>query len=258
MKNTILSEKDIKLMEKTILQYGRIVRIQSLMQVFQKVYSRAAAHNRIGLLAKLGWFRRLKQGLYVIVDSLSGRFHNDISLIKISNVLMKDSYVSLSYALNYYQMFDQYGKIVTAVTNKKNKKFIFDDFTFQFSKVKKPMYFGFSEKLESGQKIIIADAEKALIDYLYLDKSFGSACLVYEKIKDHHQNLDLNKLQEYAIKCGATIIRKIGFMLDSLKLNSDLLYLAVKHNRGISRFTKESILFNAKWRIYYDDRITGY
>ena len=257
MKNTILSEKDVLLMEKTILQYGRIVRIESLMQVFQQAYSKAAAHNRIGLLSKLGWLRRLKQGLYVIVDTLSGRFHNDISLIKISNTLMEDSYVSLSYALNYYQMFDQYGKTVTAITDKKTKKFIFDDFTFQYSKVKKSMYFGFSEKIENSQKIRIADAEKALIDYLYLDKSFGSASLVFEKMKNHHQSLDLIKLQKYAIKSVITVIRKIGFMLDGLKLNSDTLRMAVMHNRGISRFTKESKLFNAKWRIYYDDRIIG-
>ena len=103
----------------------------------------------------------------------------------------------------------------------------------------------------------IADEEKALIDYLYLDKSFGSASLVFEKLRDYHQELNLKKLQEYALRSDTTIQREIGFMLDELKLDSGLLYHAIENNRGASRFTKESRLFNAKWRLYYDDRIIG-
>ena len=119
------------------------------------------------------------------------------------------------------------------------------------------MYFGFTEKLENGKKIHIAEAEKALIDYLYLDNSFASASLVFEKLRDYHQEIDLNKLQTYAVKSGITIQRKIGFMLDQLKLDSSKIHLAVHANRGISKFTRDSKLFNAKWRIYYDDRIIG-
>ena len=63
MKNTILSEKDIKLIEKAILKYGRIVTVNNLMSVFQEDYSASSAHNRISLLALSGWLRRIKRGL---------------------------------------------------------------------------------------------------------------------------------------------------------------------------------------------------
>jgi predicted transcriptional regulator of viral defense system len=132
-----------------------------------------------------------------------------------------------------------------------------DNYTFTFSKVKKDMYFGFSEKMENGKLVRIADAEKALIDYLYLDKSFGSACLVFEKLRDHYQELDLEKLQEYALRSNTTIQREIGFLLDQLKLDSGLIYQTVRNNRGASHFTKNSKTFNAKWRLYYDNRIIG-
>ena len=67
--------------------------------------------------------------------------------------------------------------------------------------------------------------------------------------------LDLNKLQSYAEKFGLTMIRKVGFMLDTLNLNSDLCYKDLGKNLGNSRFGSEAKIFNAKWRLYYDDRI---
>lgn len=257
MKNTILSEKDAKLIEKAIIQHGRILDIRELLVIFKNEYTTASAYKRINLLAKAGWFKRIKRGLYLVINSLTARSQIDVSLLSIANVLVKESYVSLSHALNYYQMFDQYANSVVSISSKGNKKYLLDNYLFVFSKVKKEMFFGFSEKIENGKFVRIADAEKALIDYLYLDKSFGSASLVFEKLRDYHQELDLKKLQEYALRSGFTIKREVGFMLDELKLDSGLIYQAIKNNRGASRFTKESKLFNAKWRLYYDGRVIG-
>ena len=257
MKSTILSEKDARLIEKAILQYGRILSIHDLMGIFQREYSKASAHNRINLLARAGWFRRLKQGLYLIVDSLTARSEIDVSLLGIANVLVESSYISLSHALNYYQLFDQHSTTVVSITTKDSKKYLFDGYTFRYSKVKQDMYFGFTEKIVNGKKVRLAEAEKALIDYLYLDKSFGSASLVFEKLRDHHQELNLSKLQKYARRSGLTIGRKIGFMLDQLNFDSAFLHGTAKNNRGVSRFTADSKLFNAKWRLYYDHRIIG-
>lgn len=257
MKSTILSEKDSQLIKKAILKYGRILDINDLMTVFQEEYSKASAHNRINLLSRAGWFRRLKQGLYFIIDSLTARSEVDVSLLSIANALMMDSYVSLSYALNYYQLFDQYSTTVTSVTTKENKKYLFDNYIFRYSRVKQDMYFGFTEKIIDGKKVRLAEAEKALIDYLYLDKSFESASLVFEKLRDHAQDLDLKKLQGYASSSGLSTARKIGFMLDQLSIDSAPLYRIVQKNRGVSRFAAGSKSFSAKWRLYYDARIIG-
>jgi predicted transcriptional regulator of viral defense system len=255
MKNTILSENDAKLIEKAIIQYGRILLFSDLKGIFTEQYTKESAKNRITQLAKSGWFRRIKRGLYLIVDSLSARSQNDSSLYIIANALESVSYVSLSHALNYYQMFDQYDRIITSITTKYSKKYDFDNHTYNFSKIKKNLYFGFVEKRENGKIVRIAEAEKALLDYLYLESSFAVASLVFEKIKEHHMELDLNKLQTYSEKFGLTMVRKVGFMLDTLNLNSDLCYKALGKNLGNSRLGSETKVFNAKWRLYYDDRI---
>ncbi len=255
MKNTILSEKDANLISQSIIKYGRILDIKKLMTIFSIEYSASAAHNRINKLVRSGWLMRIRQGLYLIIDNLSARDQNDISLIRIANVLDHNSYVSLAYALNYHQLFDQYSRTVISISDKINKKYNFDGHLYQFSKVKKEMYFGFTEELDDGKIIKIAEAEKALIDYLYLDNSFFSASLVFEKLRDNYQMLDLDKLQVYAARAGTTISRKIGFLLDAAAIDSTRLYQSLKNKKGFNRFTSESKLFNAKWRIYYDERI---
>jgi predicted transcriptional regulator of viral defense system len=255
MKNTILSEKDVNSLSQAIVKYGRILDIKKLKSIFLTEYTASSAHNRINKLVRSGWLMRIKQGLYLIINNLSTREQNDISLMRIANALDGDSYISLAYALNYHQLFDQYSKTIMSVSKKTNKKYRFDGHLYKFSKIKKEMYFGFTEERDDGKMIKIAEAEKALIDYLYFDKSFAGASLVFEKLHDNYQMLDLDKLQDYAARAGTAISRKIGFLLDSASVDSAKLYKSLKNKKGFNRFTSESKLFNAKWRIYYDDRI---
>lgn len=146
MKTTILTEKDTNLIEQIILKYGRIVGIDDLMTIFRIEYSNLSAHNRIQKLTKAGWLKRIKRGLYLVIENLSSRFQNDNSLMLIANALNKSSYISLSYALNYYHMFDQYSKTIVSVTTADSKKYIFDDFVFKFAKVKENMFLVFPKR----------------------------------------------------------------------------------------------------------------
>ena len=258
MKNTILSEKDTKLIEAIILRYGRIVSTTDLLSLFSSEYNLASSYNRIQFLAKTGWLKRIRNGLYIVNDSISGRFQNELSLIAISHALQPESYISLAYALYYHQMFDQLTKTVVAITSKESKKYLFDDYTMKFTKVKGDLFFGFEEKNESGYDVNVAEVEKAFIDYLYLDKSFSSASLVFEKLQAFKKDIDFKKLQQYASRIGITMVRKIGFLLDQLEMDTHKLYAGIHNNNmGFSKFTADSKRFNAKWRIYYDDKIIG-
>ncbi len=256
MKNTILSKKDADLIEKAIVKHGRILTTAKLIGIFKEEYSHTSAHNRINRMAKAGWLKRIKQGLYLVTDSILARSHSGVSAYSIANSLEENSYVSLSYALNYYQMYDQYEKTVTSITKGKSKKYIFEGHTYVFSKVKTDLYFGFVQKRKDGKLVKIAEAEKALVDYLYLNQDFSGGSIVFEKIKKHHRDIDLVKLQEYAARTSTTVLRKIGLMLDSLNLDSEKAFSLLKEgNKGVSFLTSGADNFNAKWRIYYDDRI---
>ncbi len=256
MKNTILSEKDAEIIEEVILKFGRIVSTNNLMKVFTNKYSKASAHNRIQTLYKAGWFLRIKKGLYLIIDNLSSRSLNDSSIFLIAQGINKNSYVSLHSALNYHQIFDQYSDSTSLINLAISKKFNFQNNEIKFIKISKKYYFGFETVRIDGKLVQVATKEKALLDYLYLEKDFYSASLVFEKIKNHKNEINFIKLENFALKYGATIRRKLGFLLDNININTDNLLLSLKNQKGFSRFTKESKNFNAKWRLYYDDRIT--
>ena len=79
--------------------------------------------------------------------------------------------------------------------------------------------------------------------------------MIREKLSEFSTEFDFEKLIEYATQTNSqTVIKSLGVILDFLKQNSDSLARHIKKT-GYSKLTKESKLFNAKWRIYYDDRI---
>ncbi|MCF7820612.1 MAG: hypothetical protein K9M44_04050 [Candidatus Pacebacteria bacterium] len=255
MKNTILSAKDAKIIEKIILKFGRIVSTENLMEIFTEEYSKFSAYNRIQSLYKAGWFLRIKRGLYVIIENLTSRSVSDISLLLIAQAINKESYISLHSALNHYQMFDQYSKSVSVINLNISKKYKFENNEIKFIKIAKKYYFGFKQVRIDGKLVQVATKEKALLDYLYLENSFYSASLVFEKIKNYKDEIDFEELENFALKFGASVQRKLGFLLDQINVDTSKLLVNVKKQKGFSRFTKESKTFNAKWRIYYDDRI---
>ncbi len=256
MKNIVLSKKDTDLIERAVIAHGRILTSGNLQAVFESNYTTASARNRINQLSRSGWLKRIKRGKYLITDSILTRSQSDVSPLIIANSLIERSYVSFSRALNYYQMYDQFEKVITSITTQKRASYNFDTHTYIFSKVKESMYFGFAVKRENGKMVRIAEAEKALIDLLYLNQEFSGASIVFETIKKYHHRLDLIKLQEYAIKSNPTVLRKIGFLLDAAELESEKAFCALeKNSNNYSRFTAGSKIFNSKWRIYYDDRI---
>ena len=68
---------------------------------------------------------------------------------------------------------------------------------------------------------------------------------------------DFNKLKEYSIKYSLSMIRKIGFLLDQIDVDTtDLLILSESNKKSHSKLTKDSHLYNAKWRLYYDSNLT--
>ncbi|MCK5847751.1 MAG: hypothetical protein KAH01_00970 [Caldisericia bacterium] len=255
MTNTILSRTDAELIGKTIEAYGKIVKTEELLTIFSTKYGKTSAYNRIQLLCKNGWFLRIKQGLYIVNDQISTRFQEDVSLLSVSHALVEDSYVSLDYALNHYQMFDRVSNKIVSINTHASRKYQYKSNIFKFVKVKPDIYFGYHTISLHGHTIQIADVEKALLDFLYVDTSFTTASLFFEKAKEHKEAIDFEKLQLYALRFTEVVQRKVGLLLDHLQINTKQLHASVKNWRGYSWFTKDSTLFNAKWRVYYEPGI---
>jgi predicted transcriptional regulator of viral defense system len=252
--NTILSQKDEKLLEDTIISYGRIVDSSQLKKIFCKEYSQEGANNRISLLSKKGWLLRIRKGLFVVVTDFSNLGFNDLSIYLIAKALNKNSYISFENALQYHEMFDQMLSAVESVTFERVRKYKFQNTNINFLKIKKELFFGFSGERINSDYVNIAGIEKAILDMLYFRKDSHNISLVWEKLNEYRKNFDFQKLQEYAAKLNDTIIRQTGFLLDFLKVDTQDLYRIIKGKKSYSIMVNDYNKFNSKWRLYYDSK----
>ena len=254
-KHTILSKKELAILEKVITHLGYVVYFEDIRKLLANDFSPDEIKKQISLLSKRGWLVRIKRGVFAVAGLESHSFAN-VSPLLVSQLLVPDSYVSFEFALGHHGLFDQLPKRLTAVTRVRPKSFNFQGLEYRYAKIKIDLYYGFDKITIDNQKANVADLEKVFLDYLYFRIDTYSVDLVLEKLKEGKDNLDFSKLQAYVEKYPFSVKRRLGFLLDLLDVPTDALYRKVKVKPGFSKLTNSSTKFNARWRLYYENRFT--
>lgn len=107
-----------------------------------------------------GLFLRLKQGLYSLKT-------DPPSEEEVANALYKPSYISFEYALAYYNILPEMPYTITSATTKPTRLFTTQTKTFSYHTIKKRVFTGYLLKKNGDKAFLIAEPEKALVDYLY-------------------------------------------------------------------------------------------
>lgn len=257
-KNTILSQKDLALLEAIVLKYGRVVTVAQIQAVIGEFGSNGAIRKRVAQMSKAGWLIRLKKGLYLVVTDISSLGFSDTSELVIAQALQNDSYVSFESALQHYSMFDQLLARIDSISVKVTKTYNVLQTTYSFLKIKDDLYFGYTKETLGNQKVKIAEKEKAILDMLYFRSTDYVITLTLEKLREYKDQFDFKKLKNYAAKYSLSMIRKVGFLLDQIGIDtSDLLSLSESSKKSHNKLTKTSDLYSTKWHLYYDSHLIG-
>ena len=166
--------------------------------------------------------------------------------------------MSYESALSYYGMFDQLTSKVISIAKSRYKAARLGSTEYSFVNVKDQFFFGWQEVTIDGKVARIATAEKALIDIIHFHKSKYTVDLVIEKLQEHRESLDMEKMCEYVSKMSTTTIKIFGFILDLLHIDSSNLYESMKTRRSTHWMLVGDRKFNAKWRLYYDEYFDKY
>ncbi len=110
--------------------------------------------------SKSGLFLRLKKGLYCLKT-------DQISEEEIANRLYQPSYVSFEYALANYNILPEMPYSITSATTKPTRTFTVNNKTFLYLTIKKEAYTGYALIKKGAISFLMAEPEKALVDYLY-------------------------------------------------------------------------------------------
>lgn len=143
-------------------------------------------------------FLKIRNGLYAL---RIGQPQEEV----IANRLYAPSYISLEYALSRYGIIPETVYTMTSVTTRITREFIVNNKAFTYSHIKRPAYRGYMTERMGGVNVLIAEPEKALVDYLYF---------VALKRKSLNERLDAHRLKkkiiiEYAMLFGRESLIKL-------------------------------------------------
>ncbi len=125
--------------------------------------------NQLSRWAKKGVLTTLRKGMYAFppAETASGP-----EILYIANRLYEPSYISLEYALSLYELIPEYVPVVTSVTTRKTMSFKNTLGNFSYQHVVPRAFRGFrQEKQDHGRQVFVAEPEKAVLDFLYLNAS---------------------------------------------------------------------------------------
>jgi len=145
---------------KNLLKKFTVFSLQDIKMVIPDFYI-----QRLVEWQKKGYIKKIIRKYYIFSDL-------DIDeniLFNISNKIYKPSYISFESAMSFYGFIPESVYSVTAVTTRKTYKFDTLTAKFSYHTLNKKLYFGYKTVNGKSGNFLIAEPEKAIIDYLYIN-----------------------------------------------------------------------------------------
>lgn len=114
-----------------------------------------------------GYIKKIINGFYIFSELDIDEF----ILMRMANVIYSHSYISLETALSYYGLIPESVYQITSCSTRKTKIFNTTLACFSFRSISPKYFFGYTVE-KSGNNILIASPEKAVLDYLYFRTQF--------------------------------------------------------------------------------------
>ena len=166
----------------------------------------AGVRQKINELLKSDVIKRVKKGLYVF-----GADYNREPVCKeaLANLIFGPSCISLEYALAYHGLIPERVETLTSVTPKRDKRFVtpLGQFTYRYLRADKYPHGIDQVWIDSNHPVLMASAEKALCDYVVVNKVVGITTgeAAFEFLK-----LDLRIEQENWKRFDPNALRKLN------------------------------------------------
>lgn len=152
--------------------------------------------QRLSEWQKKGYVKKIRQGFYIFSDLQI----NEKMMFTIANRIYEPSYISLEMALSIYGIIPEavYGVTSTTSQNTKSIKTPIGDFIYRH--VQPDLMFGYELREHDGHRYQIAELEKAVLDYLYINSKINdneSFEGVRFNVSELKEKLNIEKFNKY-------------------------------------------------------------
>ncbi len=161
--------------------------------------SHASAVNQLHRWSRAGKLVPLRRGMYTFVE----RYRRvPVSPAALANALQSPSYVSGLWALGFYGLIPEGVSAYTSVTTRTPRRFDNEFGTFLYSAVKRSFFFGYRTVSVAAADVVLATAEKALLDLFHLSSGEWDRPRMVEMRFQQTGIVDRRRLEAYARRMG--------------------------------------------------------
>jgi len=138
------------------------------------------SYRQIDRWEKDSFLLKVKKGFYMFSDQNL----NKLFLFFVANKIYSPSYISLETAFKFYGLIPEENFQIVSISSRKTTKLDNVLGFFSYHQVKPQLFFGY-RILEGEEKVLMAEIEKAILDYLYLHSEL--------KTEDDFKGMRINK-----------------------------------------------------------------
>lgn len=152
--------------------------------------------QRLSEWQKKGYVKKIRQGFYIFSDLEI----NEKILFIIANRIYEPSYISLEMALSMYEIIPEAVYVTTSVTSQNTKTIKTPTGDFKYRHIQPELMFGYELREHAGHRYQIAEIEKAVLDYLYLNPKINDTESfegVRFNISELKEKLSITKFNKY-------------------------------------------------------------
>ncbi|MEX2405163.1 MAG: hypothetical protein WD579_01010 [Candidatus Paceibacterota bacterium] len=145
---------------------------------------------------KKGYITKIRRGFYRFSD---GELNEKI-LFAIAGEIYSPSYISLQMVFSFYSLIPESVYEITSVTSRKTRTFDTPIAVFKYRHIKPQLMFGYTPQDIGNRTYLMADVEKALLDFLYLNPDINDTSAFEQlrfNVSEWNERVDKRKLERY-------------------------------------------------------------
>lgn len=206
------------------------------------------AYQTLLRLKRAGFIGEVEKGKYVTLGLQPERVLANPMFI--ATKIAHPAYVSYWSALHFYGFTEQVPRtLFVATTHRKTEVHYAEGYVYHYIHLKPAKFFGYHREMIDELPVLIAEREKAIIDSLDQPRYAGGILEVFKCLANAREELDREKLIDYANRFGSKSLgSRLGYLLSQLEIPAEGLVISESAVR-LDPSRKPSKTWDTRWRV---------